>query len=402
MSEADIRILVINSGSSSVKYKLIGQPSGEVVATGSVERIGEDLSFAHQECGHGSIRHEAVVSDHHEALDAISRMLVDPKAGPLEDFAEIDAFGHRVVHGGERFHGSVLIDDSVIAGIEDCAALAPLHNPANLEGVRAAQRFAPGKPQAAVFDTAFHQTIPPKAFRYALPEKLYRESGIRRYGFHGTSYQYVSRRASEFSGLPVEGSRWIICHLGNGCSIAAVENGRSVDTSMGMTPLEGLVMGSRSGDVDPAVLVHLARHGMDSDGIDRLLNRESGLLGLSGSSNDMRELTELRASGDEKASLAIDVFCHRVRKYIGAYLAVMGGCDGVVFTGGIGEHAINIREEILEGMAFLGLEFDPVSNAEVRGREGVISTGASKIRALVIPTDEEGEIARQTYRLVHG
>lgn len=400
MDRSTLNIVVINSGSSSIKYKLLQQPSGKVLAAGSIVQIGETCSTAHQECSKGVIEKEIGFADHAAAFETLSRNLTDPGKGPLDDFSRVDAFGHRVVHGGETYEEAVLVDDAVLEGIKACAALAPLHNPANLLGIEAARKLAPGKPQIAVFDTAFHQTIPRKAYRYAIPEKLYREKGIRRYGFHGTSHQYVSRRAAEFAGMDAHAGRWIVCHLGNGCSLAAVSSGRCVDTSMGMTPLEGLVMGSRSGDLDPAILVRLAREGWSADDLDRLLNRESGLLGLSGRSNDMRELEGLKADGDPAAGLAIDVFCHRVRKYIGAFMAVMGGCDGIVFTGGIGEYGVAVRGQILEGMEDMGIVLDAERNEAALGAEKEISSDESSIRIFVIPTDEEGEIAREVFRLL--
>ncbi len=382
-----------------MKYKLIRQPSGRVIASGSVERIGEERSTARQEGDRGTISEDRRSPDHASAFETMAALLTDAEKGVFDDFGEVHAFGHRVVHGGETYSEAVVVDDGVIAGIEECSPLAPLHNPANLLGIEAARKLAPGKPQVAVFDTAFHQSIPPEAYRYAIPDELYREKGIRRYGFHGTSYQYVARRAPEIAGYPPGTGRWIICHLGNGCSVACVREGRCVDTSMGMTPLEGLVMGSRCGDLDPAVLIRLAGEGWSADELDRLLNRESGLLGISGRSNDMRELQDLRDRGDERAALAIDVFCHRVRKYVGAYLGILGGCDGIVFTGGIGAHGAEIREKVLRGMEGLGIVLGPEKNREACGGEAEISSPESRIRVLVVPTDEEGEIARETYRL---
>lgn len=399
MAVEDKNIIVINSGSSSIKYKLIGQPSGRVMASGSIERIGESVPTAELRSDRGVVRRELAPMNHASAFRTVAELLTDPDRGVFDDFSRVDAFGHRVVHGGERYSEAVVVDEEVMRGIEECASLAPLHNPANLLGIRAARELAPGTPQVAVFDTAFHQSIPREAYRYAIPESLYREKGIRRYGFHGTSYQYVSRRVAEMAGLPRTAGRWIICHLGNGCSVAAVREGKCVDTSMGMTPLEGLVMGSRSGDVDPAVLIRLVREGSDADELDRLVNRESGLLGLSGTSNDMRELQDRAEEGDDRARLAIGVFCHRVRKYIGAYLAILGDCDGIVFTGGIGEHGVETRQRILVDMNGIGIDLDENRNAETRGKEGEISTEGSKIRIFVIPTDEEGEIARETFRL---
>ncbi|MBC2600691.1 acetate/propionate family kinase [Puniceicoccus vermicola] len=395
-----MNILVINCGSSSVKYKLISMPEREVHATGLIERIGEEKPKGHQETVRGKIDADVSAKDHQEALQSILAFLADDEKGAVSDLSEIDGFGHRVVHGGEKYSDSVVVDDQVMEGIRACSDLAPLHNPPNLIGIEAARAIAPERPQVVCFDTAFHQTIPAEAYRYALPEKLYKEEKIRRYGFHGTSHRFVARRAAELTGKDPLASRWITCHLGNGCSMAAIENGRCLDTSMGLTPLEGMVMGTRSGDLDPAILLHLGRSGWSFEDIDRLINRESGLLGLSGISNDMRELEKHAAEGSESAQLAIDVFCYRIRKYIGSFLAVLNGCDGIVFTGGIGEYGSNIRAKSTERLSELGVEIDPDRNQNIRGVEGLIGAANAKIEILVIPTDEEGEIARDAYRLL--
>ncbi len=388
--------LVINCGSSSIKYQLFDMAGERLLARGLVEKIGEAGSAVSHDAGGQSLAYEADIPDHESAFEHIRRALMDPETGAVASPGDIDAIGHRVVHGGERFADSVLLTDEVIQAIEDFAALAPLHNPPNLAGIRCAQRAFPGKPHVAVFDTAFHQTMPERAYIYAIPYKLYTEARVRRYGFHGTSHRFVMARAAELLGVPREDFHGITCHLGNGCSMAAVAGGRSVDTTMGLTPLEGLVMGTRSGDIDPAIIFHLARTAGCSLGeLDCLLNKHSGLLGLSGVSNDMREL-EAAAAADPRARLAIDVFCYRVRKYVGAYLAALGRAHAVVLTGGIGENSAPIRERILAGLGALGIELDPEANAAARGREADISTDGSPVRILVVPTNEELMIARDT------
>ncbi len=365
-------VFVLNTGSSSVKYRLVDAESGEVSASGIVERIGEPGAEA---------------EDHRAAIAGILERL---------DGEAIDAVGHRIVHGGERFVRATVIDDEVERGIEQLAPLAPLHNPAGLLGIRAARSALPGVAQVAVFDTAFHAGLPEAARRYAIDVRLAAAHGIRRYGFHGTSYRIVAERTAEFLGRPLEQLRLIVLHLGNGASAAAIEGGRSVDTSMGMTPLEGLVMGTRSGDLDPAVLLFLQRNaGMTVDGLDELLNRGSGLLGLSGRS-DMREVVEAAEGRDPAAQLAIDVYAHRLRHYIGAYLAVLGGADALVFTAGVGEHSAQVRAAALDGLDGLGLRLDAAANAEDRAVARRISPAGAPIEVLVIPTDEEFQIARET------
>ena len=391
-----MKILVINCGSSSIKYQLFEMGDETLLAKGVAERIGEEESGLRHQAGSHELSYQAPMADHRQAFEHIRGALLDPETGVIGSPSEIDAVGHRVVHGGDRFSGSVLIDDDVIDALEDFASLAPLHNPPNLVGIRCAADAFPGKPQVGVFDTAFHQTMPEHAFVYAIPHELYAEQRIRRYGFHGTSHRFVMTRAAEMLGVPVEQFRCITCHLGNGCSMAAVADGRSVDTTMGLTPLEGLVMGTRSGDLDPAILFHLAREcGYSLDELDALLNTQSGLLGLSGLSNDMRELTDA-APTHPRARLAIDVFCYRVRKYIGAYLAVLGRAHAIVFTGGIGENGAGIREQILDGLEPLGLALDRDANAMARGAEADVSAADSPIRILVVPTNEELMIARDT------
>ena len=396
-----MKILVINCGSSSVKYQLFDMADESLLAKGIVEKIGEGASVVkHAARGHDT-RYEAAIANHEAAFEHIRKALMDPTAGVLRSADDIDAIGHRVVHGGEAFVQSTLIDDKVIATLEEYSALAPLHNPPNLAGIRCAAKAFPGKPHVGVFDTAFHQTMPKHSFIYALPYELYEKGRIRRYGFHGTSHRFVTMRAAQFLGIPLGRFNAITCHLGNGCSMAAVAGGRSVDTTMGLTPLEGLVMGTRSGDIDPAIIFHLARQEkMSLDQIDALLNKKSGLLGLSGLSNDCRTLVEA-APTSERAKVALDVFCYRIRKYIGAYLAVLARTDAVVFTGGIGENSIPLRRQILEGLDTLGIEFDPAAN-DVRAREAIISRPSSPIRVLVVPTNEELLIARDTLAIAQG
>ncbi len=394
-----MKVLVINAGSSSIKYQLYDMPEATVLAKGVLERIGEASSRLLHQARHKKHEIACTVKDHHAGMELILRTLVGPETGVMHAITEIGACGHRVVHGGEEFTGSVLIDAEVIASIEKFADLAPLHNPPNLTGIRAACRELPDVPQIACFDTAFHATIPEVAYMYALPHALYEKYRIRRYGFHGTSHRYVARRAAALMGRGKYDINTITCHLGNGCSMAAVKQGRSVDTSMGLTPLEGLVMGTRSGDFDPAVLFYLADKGLDARRLNSLCNKESGLLGISGISNDMRNLTEHAQHGDRRAALAIDIFCYRVRKYIGAYTAVLGTLDAIVFTGGIGEHSPLVREKSAGGLVQLGVELDPEKNAHPPAREADVATAASRVRVLVIPTDEEAAIAQDTFTL---
>ncbi|MDF1561854.1 MAG: acetate kinase [Deltaproteobacteria bacterium] len=395
-----MKVLVLNSGSSSIKYQLFAMPEATVLARGSVERIGEPRGEVKQRAGERETRLEEPIPDHESGLRRAMQLLTSGEGAPLSAPDEIEAVGHRVVHGGERFTETVLIDDEVLAAIEEHVALAPLHNPPNLIGIRVAREVLPRARQVAVFDTAFHQGMPPRAYLYGLPHALYEEDGIRRYGFHGTSHRYVATRAAELLGRPLEELKLITCHLGNGSSMAAIEGGRSVDTSMGLTPLEGLVMGTRCGDLDPAIVFHLARtKDLPIDALDRLLNKESGLRGLSGASNDVRELERLRAGGDPGARRALEVFTYRIRKYLGAYLAVLGGADAVVFTAGIGENSPSVRSEVLTGLAALGLELDEARNREAVGREADIAREGAPVRILVVPTDEEKLIARDSFAL---
>ncbi len=404
-----MRVLVLNCGSSSVKYQLI-ETSREriarnddlVLARGAVERIGSDGAVHSFQRGDEPRTSEAKeILEHRAAVAEILRFLSDPERGVVGDSAEITAVGHRVVHGGERFSASVCIDADVERGIEDCCGLAPLHNPHNLRGLRAARAVLGDVPHVAVFDTAFHQSMPPHAYLYGLPYALYKRHAIRRYGFHGTSHRYVAWRSEVLLGRPRAQTRLVTCHLGAGASVCAIDRGRSIDTSMGFTPLEGLIMGTRSGDLDPSLAFHLLHaEDLDEHQLSAMLNKHSGLYGLSGISGDMRELLAEEAKGHERAKLAIDAFCYRLRKYIGAYMAALGGLDALIFTGGIGENAPAIRARTLAGLGDLGLELDTAANEAVVGREARISAAASRTAVLVIPTNEELLIARDTVRLV--
>ncbi|MFP4056650.1 MAG: acetate/propionate family kinase [Candidatus Brocadiia bacterium] len=397
-----MNILVFNCGSSSIKYQLFDMPAERLRARGIVERIGEQGTTASHTAGGDTRRREVDVPDHEAGIAHIRDALMDPQGGVVGSPDAIDAVGHRVVHGGERFVESTLITEAVIEAVEDFARLAPLHNPPNLVGIRGAAKAFPGRPQVAVFDTAFHQTMPRHAFIYALPYELYAQDGIRRYGFHGTSHRFVAARAAQLLDLPPDQLRAITCHLGNGCSMTAVAGGKSVDTSLGFTPLEGLVMGTRSGDIDPAIVFYLARNkGYSLDQLDELLNKRSGLLGLSGISNDVRTLLDA-AEGNERARLALDVFCYRVRKYLGAYLAVLGSAHAVVFTGGIGENAASLRRQMVAGLEGLGIQLDAEANEGAMGEEAEISAPGSPIRLLVVPTNEELMIARDTFAIAGG
>jgi acetate kinase len=395
-----MKILVLNCGSSSVKYQLFDMGRGRPVAGGSLEKIGEDGSSLSHRWGEERLAESLPARDHAEALARIRVLLLDPARGGVASPADLFAVGHRVVHGGERFVRSTLITPEVERIIEDYGSLAPLHNPPNLAGIRAARRAFPEVPHVAVFDTAFHQSMPDYAFLYPIRYDLYEQDRIRKYGFHGTSHRYVAERAARLLGLEPEEFTGITCHLGNGCSLTAIRDGRSVDTSMGLTPLEGVPMGTRSGDIDPAIVFHLAeRRGMRLDEINRILNRSSGLFGISGVSNDLREIQKAAESGVHRAELAQKVYAYRIRKYIGAYMAVLGRLRAVVFTGGVGENAHGMRMRILEGMEPLGIALDAERNRSCVGREGDISADGSRIRILVIPTDEELMIARDTQEI---
>ncbi len=410
-----MNVLILNCGSSSVKFQLIAtdverieQHTDERLAHGIIERIGGEAIITLQAEGGLPQRSTAPLRDTRAAVELILRWACAEESDikEVKSVADIHAVGHRVVHGGEQFKQSVLLTDEVLHGIEDCIDLAPLHNPANIKGINAAREvFGKGLPQVAVFDTAFHQTLPDHAYLYALPYQLYRRHRIRRYGFHGTSHRYVAYRYRQLKKIPRDQTNIITLHLGNGCSAAAIKGGNSVDTSMGLTPLEGLVMGTRSGDLDPAIIEFVAaKEGLSAQEVETLLNKQSGLLGLSGLTNDMRELLdEARESDDRRAKLAIEIFCYRARKYIGSYLAAMSGADAVVFTGGIGENSAEVRAGICDGLGWLGLELDSARNhALPGGHEGIISTDGSRLAAYIIPTNEELLIARDTVRVVCG
>lgn len=398
-----MKILVLNCGSSSVKYKLIDTTTDTTMAEGGVEKIGLPDGFLKFKRPDGS---KEIVElghiDHKQGVEAILRNLTDPKEGCIKDFDEIDAVGHRVVHGAEKFSKSVLITDEVIDKVKECYDLAPLHNPANITGIEAITALMPGVPQVGVFDTAFHQTMPAKSYMYALPYKYYTEDGVRRYGFHGTSHRYVSGRAAEFLGIDLRNSKIVTCHIGNGGSITAVLNGMSVDTSMGLTPTEGLMMGTRVGDVDPGALTFLmTKHNLSAAQLQNIINKDSGVAGVSGLSNDMREIEAAVKEGtDKRAKLALDMYEQRITKYIGAYAAEMGGLDVIVFTGGVGENQTGVRENVCAPLAFMGVEIDREINDRTRGTETVISTPESKVTVVVIPTDEELMIARDTEEIV--
>ena len=394
-----MKVLVINAGSSSIKYRLYQMPTAKILAKGVVEKIGEEGSKLMHRYNNKSHSVDVKTENHEEAMDLILKTLVSEEVGVIKDVSEIGAVGHRVVHGGEEFTGSVVIDDDVTASIEKFSDLAPLHNPPNLIGILAARKKLPEVTQVACFDTAFHTTIPEVAYMYALPYKLYDQYRIRRYGFHGTSHRYVARRAAALLGKDKYDVNVITCHLGNGCSITAVKNGKSVDTSMGFTPLEGVVMGTRSGDMDPAILLYLGNKGYDAESLNRLCNKESGLLGISGISNDMRNLLELARKGNQRAQLAVDIFCYRIKKYIGSYMAVLGRLDAIVFTGGIGENAYRIRTDICSDLEKTGIEIDEQKNRKTIGKRGEISTESSRVKVFVIPTREEDVIAKDTYKL---
>lgn len=397
-----MKVLVINAGSSSVKYYLYEMPRGSVLVNGLVEKIGqEDSSLLHYVDGKEHSE-EISVANVGKAMELILDTLTRKDFGALRDISEIGAVGHRVVHGGEEFTGSVIVDKRVIASIEKFADLAPLHNPPNLAGIRAVERKAPGMNQVACFDTAFHSTIPQVAYMYALPYELYEKYGIRRYGFHGISHRYVARRAAAMLGKGKYEINAITCHLGNGCSIAAVKEGKSVDTSMGFTPLEGVPMGTRCGDLDPAILFYLGEKGYNVEALNRICNKESGLLGLSGVSNDVRNLAKLARDDNKRAKLAVDVFCYRIKKYIGAYTAVLDTVDAIVFTGGIGENAVHLRGQICSGLSQIGVSIDEDVNLATIARENQISTNDSRVRVLVIPTNEQAAIANDTYELTLG
>ena len=395
-----MKILVINAGSSSLKYQLLDPDTQEVLAKGLCERIGIDGHLKHTPTGKDVFDADVDMPDHEVAIKEVINILMHNHYGVIKSMDEIDAVGHRVVHGGEEFTKSVLIDRKVMKGIRDCVPLAPLHNPANLIGIEACEDVMPGKPMVAVFDTAFHQTMPPKAYIYAVPYRWYTENKVRRYGFHGTSHQYVCQRAAAMLGRPLEELRIVTCHLGNGASTCSVKFGKSIDTSMGFTPQDGLPMGTRSGAIDAAITEYIAdQRGYSGKRVENVLNKESGMLGVSGVSSDFRDLEVAAAEGNERAQLALDIFAYKVTKRIGSAAAAMGGVDAVVFTAGVGENSPTMRAKIMEGLEFLGLKIDPVKN-DVRGKERIISTDDSTNAILLVPTNEELMIALDTARLV--
>ena len=397
-----MNILVINCGSSSLKFQLINAESEEVLAKGLCERIGIDGRLTYQPAGGEKEISEKAMPTHTEAIQFVIDALTNEKTGVVKSLSEIGAVGHRIVHGGEKFASSVVITEEVKKAVEECNDLAPLHNPANLIGVEACEKLMPGTPMVAVFDTAFHQTMPEKAYMYGLPYEYYEKYKVRRYGLHGQSHSYVSKKAAEVMGKAYDEVKTIVCHLGNGASVSAVLNGKSVDTSMGLTPLEGLVMGTRSGDIDPAIMEFIAqKENLDIEGIMNVLNKKSGVFGLSGEiSSDFRDLTGAMAEGDKKAKIALEVFAYRVAKYIGAYAAAMNGVDDIVFTAGIGENVSYVREQVCSYLGYLGVELDPDANEKFRGEQGEITKPGCKVRVFVIPTNEELAIARETLALV--
>ena len=395
-----MNVLVINCGSSSLKYQLIDSDTEAVLAKGLCERIGIDGRLVYQKAGNDKEITEASMPTHKEAIQMVLEALTNEKTGAIKSLAEVNAIGHRIVHGGEKFASSAIITDEMIKAVEECNDLAPLHNPANLIGIRVCSELMPNVPQVGVFDTAFHQTMPAKAYLYGLPIEYYKNYKVRRYGFHGTSHSFVSKRAVEFLSLDKDNSKVIVCHLGNGSSISAVQNGKCVDTTMGLTPLEGVVMGTRSGSIDPAIVEYIAKkENLDLAGVMNVLNKKSGLQGMSGVSSDMRDLRAAAAEGNEDAKNAIEVLCYGIAKYVGGYVAAMNGVDAIVFTAGIGENVGMIREKVCSYLGYLGVTIDAKAN-EAMGEEVVISGADSKVKVAVIPTNEELAICRDTVALV--
>ena len=396
-----MNVLVINCGSSSLKFQLINSDTEEVLAKGLCERIGIDGRLTYQPAGGEKEKTDLAMPTHEEAIQYVINALTNEKTGVVKSLDEIGAVGHRVVHGGEKFASSAIITEEMKKAVEECNELAPLHNPANLIGIAACEKLMPGTPMVGVFDTAFHQTMPQKAYMYGLPYEYYEKYKVRRYGFHGTSHSFVSKRAAEILGVPYDQTKTIVCHLGNGSSVSAVLNGKSIDTSMGLTPLEGLVMGTRSGDIDPAILEFIAKkEDLDIAGLMTMLNKKSGVFGLSNNlSSDFRDLTSAAESGNEIAATTVDVFCYRVAKYVGSYVAAMNGVDVIAFTAGIGENASLVREKVMEYLGYLGVAIDKEAN-DSHGEEVKISTPDSKVDVFVIPTNEELAIARETVALV--
>lgn len=396
-----MKVLVINCGSSSLKYQVLDMTTEALLAKGLVERIGLDGSYmTHEKIGMDKIKLEAPMANHKDAIGHVLEALVDKDHGVVVSMDEIGAVGHRVVHAGEKYASSVMITQDVINALEECIDLAPLHNPPNLLGIAACQELMPDTPMVGVFDTAFHQTMPPESYIYAIPYEYYEKYKIRRYGFHGTSHKYVAERTADILGVNIEDLKIITCHLGNGASVTAIKRGKSIDTSMGFTPLEGLVMGTRSGDIDPAIVSYIKqKENMDSGESTNILNKKSGVLGISGVSSDFRDLETAVEEGNERAALALKVFAHRVRHYIGAYIAEMNGVDAIVFTAGVGENDIGMRDVICSELGNLGIKLDLVKN-KVRGKEAIISRDDSKVKILLVPTNEELMIARDTYNIV--
>ena len=395
-----MNVLVINCGSSSLKYQLINSDTEDVLAKGLCERIGIDGRLVYQKAGCDKEITEAAMPTHKEAIQMVLDALVNDKTGAIKSLSEVNAVGHRIVHGGEKFASSVVITDEVLEAVAQCNDLAPLHNPANLIGINACKELMPGVPMVAVFDTAFHQTMPEKAYLYGLPYEYYENYKVRRYGFHGTSHSFVSKETARFLGMDLENSKIIVCHLGNGASISAVKDGKCVDTSMGLTPLEGLVMGTRSGDIDPAIMEYIAKkEDLDIAGVMNVLNNKSGLEGISGLSSDFRDLTAGAKEGNKRAIAAIEVFCYRVAKYVGSYVAAMNGVDAIAFTAGIGENVGLVREKVCSYLGYLGITLDAEANAK-SGDNCVISAADSKVKVAVIPTNEELAICRETVALV--
>ena len=399
-----MNILVLNCGSSSVKYKLIEIKENKILAEGGVEKIGLPDAFIKFKLADRSKKTvDLDITDHQGAIKSILDTITGEEYGCIKSFEEIDAVGHRVVHGGEKFNKSVLITDEVIAKVKECYDIAPLHNPVNIAGIDAISNILPNVPQVGVFDTAFHQTMPAKSYMYALPYKFYKEDGVRRYGFHGTSHRYVSKRVCEFLGIKYEDQKIITCHVGNGGSITAIDHGKSIDTSMGLTPTEGLMMGTRVGDVDPGALTFIMeKHNLTAKDMQNIINKQSGIAGVTEISSDMREIEAAVNAGDERAVLGLDMYEQRILKYVGAYAAEMGGVDIIVFTGGVGENQTGVRENVCAPLGFMGVKLDNELNAKVRGTETVISTPDSKVKVVVIPTDEEYLIARDTEAIVEG
>jgi acetate kinase len=397
-----MKILVLNCGSSSIKYKLLDMSTNATLAQGGVEKIGLTGSFLKLTLPSGDkVILEGEILEHQTGIEYILGVITSEKYGCIKSLSEIDAVGHRVVHGGEKFNSSVLINDEVIQKIIECIELAPLHNPPNLNGILAIKELMPNVPQVGVFDTAFHQTMPDYAYMYGLPYSLYEKYAIRRYGFHGTSHRYVSEKACQFLNIPYEKQRIITCHIGNGASIAAIKNGVSIDTSMGMTPVEGLLMGTRCGDVDAGVLTYIMeKENVGSQAVSTIVNKYSGVLGVSGVSSDMREIETAVNEGNERAELSLKIYAYKIKKYIGAYAAVLGGLDVLVFTGGVGENQMSMRKAACEGLEFMGMQIDDAAN-NTRGKEAVISHSQSKVKIIVIPTDEELMIARDTLSLLN-